>query len=117
MEEAIHLGHKIAIMDAGKVVQYAPPAEILAKPATAFVETLVGTGERPFKLLSLRPVSDAVEPGAAEGGAIPATATQRDALAELLWSGRPALPVEAPDGASLGRVTVAGLVKRAARPA
>ena len=117
VEEAIHLGHKIAVMDAGKVVQYAPPAEILARPATAFVEEMVGTGERPFKLLSLRPVSDAVEPGTAEGEAIPATATQRDALAELLWSGKPALPVKAPDGASLGRVTVEGLVKRAARPA
>ena len=117
VEEAIHLGHKIAVMDAGKVVQYAPPAEILARPATAFVETLVGTGERPFKFLSLGAVGDAVEPGTAEGEAIPATATQRDALAELLWSGRPALPVAGPDGASLGKVTVEGLVKRAARPA
>jgi osmoprotectant transport system ATP-binding protein len=117
VEEAIHLGHKIAVMDAGKVVQYAPPAEILARPATAFVEEMVGTGERPFKLLSLGPVSDAVEPGTAEGDAIPATATQRDALAELLWSGKPALPVKGPDGASLGKVTVDGLVKRAARPA
>ena len=117
MEEAIHLGHKIAIMDAGKVVQYASPADILARPATSFVETMVGTGERPFKLLSLGTVSDAVEPGTVEGEAIPSTATQRDALAELLWSGRPALPVKGPDGASLGKVTVEGLVKRAARPA
>jgi osmoprotectant transport system ATP-binding protein len=117
MEEAIHLGDKIAIMDAGRIVQYARPADILAKPATAFVETLVGTGERPFQLLSLGAVGDAVEPGAADGDAIPVTATQRDALAELLWSGRPALPVKGTDGESLGRVTVAGLVKRAARPA
>jgi osmoprotectant transport system ATP-binding protein len=117
VEEAIHLGHKIAVMDAGKVVQYASPAEILARPATAFVETMVGTGERPFKLLSLGAVRDAAEPGTAEGEAIPATATQRDALAELLWSGRPALPVVGPDGACLGKVTVEGLVKRAARPA
>jgi osmoprotectant transport system ATP-binding protein len=117
MEEAIHLGQTIAVMDAGKLVQYAPPAEILARPATPFVEELVGTGERPFRLLSLGPVGDAVEPGTAEGEPIPATATQRDALAELLWSGRPALPVKSHDGASLGKVTVAGLVKRAARPA
>ena len=34
MEEAIHLGDKIAVMDAGKLVQYAAPAEILARPAT-----------------------------------------------------------------------------------
>jgi osmoprotectant transport system ATP-binding protein len=116
MEEAIHLGDKIAVMDAGKVVQYASPAEILARPATGFVETMVGAGERPFKLLSLGSVGDAVEPGTAAGEAIPATATQRDALAELLWSGRPALPVQGPGGESLGKVTVEGLVKRAARP-
>ena len=60
---------------------------------------------------------DAVEKGTAEGEAIPGDASQRDALAELLWSGRPALPVKGEDGKPLGRVTVDGLVKRAARPA
>ncbi|MCF6118900.1 MAG: ABC transporter ATP-binding protein [Mesorhizobium sp.] len=117
MEEAVRMGDKIAVMDAGKLVQYARPAEILAKPASAFVETLVGASEKPFRLLSLGRVRDAVETGTAEGEAIPADASQRDALAELLWSGRPALPVTGADGKPLGRVTVDGLVKRAARPA
>ncbi|PTE12190.1 ABC transporter ATP-binding protein [Mesorhizobium helmanticense] len=117
MEEAVHMGDKIAVMDAGKLVQYARPAEILAKPASAFVETLVGASEKPFRLLSLGRVRDAVEKGTAEGEAIPGDASQRDALAELLWSGRPALPVKGDDGKPLGRVTVDGLVKRAARPA
>jgi osmoprotectant transport system ATP-binding protein len=117
MEEAVHMGDKIAVMDAGKLVQYAKPAEILAKPASAFVETLVGASEKPFRLLSLGRVRDAVEKGSAEGEAIPGEASQRDALAELLWSGRPALPVKGADGKPLGRVTVDGLVKRAARPA
>ncbi|MER8554464.1 ABC transporter ATP-binding protein [Mesorhizobium sp. M0976] len=117
MEEAVHMGDKIAVMDGGKVVQYAAPAEILAKPASAFVETLVGASEKPFRLLSLGRVRDAVEKGTAEGEAIPGDASQRDALAELLWSGRPALPVKDTDGKSLGRITVDGLVKRAARPA
>jgi osmoprotectant transport system ATP-binding protein len=117
MEEAVHMGDKIAVMDAGKLVQYAKPAEILAKPASAFVETLVGASDRPFRLLSLGRVRDAVEKGTADGEAIPGDASQRDALAELLWSGRPALPVKGADGKPLGRVTVDGLVKRAARPA
>ncbi|UVK37335.1 ABC transporter ATP-binding protein [Mesorhizobium sp. AR10] len=117
MEEAVHMGDKIAVMDAGKLVQYARPAEILARPASAFVETLVGAAEKPFRLLSLGRVRDAVEKGTAEGEAIPGDASQRDALAELLWSGRPALPVKGADGKPLGRVTVDGLVKRAARPA
>lgn len=116
MEEAVHLGDRIAVMDAGRVIQYATPAEILANPANDFVETLVGASDRPFKLLSLGAVGDAVEPGSANGEAIPAEATQRDALAELLWSGREAMPVVADDGTALGRVTVEGLVRRAARP-
>ncbi|WP_378942996.1 ABC transporter ATP-binding protein [Mesorhizobium sp. ANAO-SY3R2] len=117
MEEAVHLGDRIAVMDAGKLIQYATPAELLAKPATGFVETLVGASDRPFKLLSLGEVRDAVEPGNAEGEAIDADATQRDALAELLWSGRPAMPVTSDDGKLIGRVTVEELIKRAARPA
>ncbi|MER9411476.1 ABC transporter ATP-binding protein [Mesorhizobium sp. M0589] len=117
MEEAVHIGDKIAVMDAGKLVQYAKPEEILARPANAFVETLVGASEKPFRLLSLGRVRDAVEKGTAEGEAIPGDASQRDALAELLWSGRPALPVKGEDGKLLGRVTLDGLVKRAARPA
>ncbi|MCZ8548110.1 ABC transporter ATP-binding protein [Mesorhizobium qingshengii] len=117
MEEAVHMGDKIAVMDAGKLVQYAKPAEILARPASAFVETLVGASERPFRLLSLGRVRDAVEKGTADGEAIPGDASQRDALAELLWSGRPALPVKGADGKPLGRVTLDGLVKRSARPA
>ncbi|QND59822.1 ABC transporter ATP-binding protein [Mesorhizobium huakuii] len=117
MEEAVHMGDKIAVMDAGKLVQYARPAEILANPASNFVETLVGASERPFRLLSLGRVRDAVENGSADGVAIPGDASQRDALAELLWSGRPALPVQGADGKPLGRITVDGLIKRAARPA
>jgi osmoprotectant transport system ATP-binding protein len=117
MEEAIHLGDKIAVMDKGRLVQFATPAEILARPASPFVEALIGTAERPFRLLSLGTVGDVLEPGDADGGSLPATATQRDALAEMLWSGRQALPVVAADGAPLGRVTMDALVRHAARPA
>lgn len=117
MEEAVHMGARIAVMDGGRLVQYATPAEILTKPANAFVENLIGTGDRPFRLLSLGKVGDVVEAGKAEGDTIAADASQRDALAELLWSGRRSLPVVAPDGSALGCVTVEGLVKRAARPA
>lgn len=79
-------------MDDGKLLQYGPPAEILARPATDFVERLVGTGERPFRLLSLMDLKTVLQPGDAGGATMPVTASQRDALAELLWSGRKALP-------------------------
>lgn len=117
MEEAIHLGGRIAVMDGGRLLQYATPAEILARPANEFVEHLVGAGDRALRLLSIGRVGDVVEPGNAAGRGIPAEASQRDALDELLWSGREALPVMAADGSVLGRVTVDALVRRAARPA
>lgn len=117
MEEAFHLGGRIAVMDGGRLLQYAAPAEILARPASEFVEHLVGAGDRPFRLLSIGRVGEVVEPGSAEGTAMTAEVSQRDALAELLWSGREALPVVAADGSVLGRVTVDALVRRAVRPA
>ncbi|HET7413991.1 MAG TPA: ABC transporter ATP-binding protein [Pararhizobium sp.] len=116
MEEAIQLGDKIAVMDGGKLLQYATPADILAKPATGFVETLVGTGDRPFRYLSLSEIGDIVEPGEADGEPLPVSASRRDALAELLWSGRAALPVTGEDGAVVGRVTRDVLMHQAARP-
>ena len=116
MEEAFHLADKIAVMDRGRIVQYAAPEEMLVSPATDFVETLIGAGERPFRLLSIGTVGDATENGTAEGEPLAAKASQRDALSALLWSGREALPVVGPDGAPIGRVTLAGLAPRAARP-
>ncbi|WDQ97749.1 ABC transporter ATP-binding protein [Devosia sp. J2-20] len=115
MEEAIHLGHTIAVMDEGKLLQCAAPAEIIANPATPFVAELIGTSERPFRLLSLSRVADHIEPGEASGDPIAAEASLRDAYAELLWSARPALPVQR-DGQIVGQVTLDALAKLAARP-
>lgn len=117
MEEAISLGDRIAVMDKGKLLQFAAPADILARPATTFVDNLIGTGDRPFRLLSLTPVAAAVEPGDAEGAPIAADRTLRDALAELLWSKRRALPVSDGNGGLTGRVTLEGLIRLAGRPA
>jgi len=115
MEEAIHLGDTIAVMDKGKLLQCAAPAEIIANPATPFVAELIGTSERPFRLLSLSKVADHVETGEVGGEPIAAEASLRDAYAELLWSGRPALPVQR-DGKIIGQVTLAALAQLAARP-
>lgn len=109
IEEAVALGDRIAVMDKGHLLQYAPPAEILTNPATPFVQELIGTGERPFRLLSLSRVSDLVQPGEAPGAPISAEATLRDALADCLWTGRDRLPVQGG-----GMVTLAALRERAA---
>ena len=39
--EALRLGTRVLVLDAGKIQHYGAPEEILARPATAFVEQLV----------------------------------------------------------------------------
>lgn len=114
MDEAFHLADRIAVMDKGALVQYGAPVELVNRPATDFVQTLIGESERPFRLLSIKTVRQALEPGSAEGQPLPDTASQREALAQLLWTGRTALPVAAADGSLIGKVTLEGLSRRAA---
>jgi osmoprotectant transport system ATP-binding protein len=114
MDEAFHLAHRIAVMDKGALVQYGAPVDLVNRPATDFVRTLIGEGERPFRLLSIDTVRHAVEPGFAEGEPLPDDMSQREALARLLWTGRDALPVAAADGSLIGKVTLEGLSRRAA---
>ena len=116
MNEAILLGDRIAVMDGGKLLQYDTPERIVVGPSTAFVGELLGTGERPFRLLSFRPVSEFVEPGPAEGPPVPITSTLLVALEEALWSGRDAVPVADAEGSIVGRVTLASAIRQAARP-
>jgi len=112
MDEAFCLGDRIAVMDRARLLQYAPPAELLTRPAETFVERLVGTAERPFRLLSLATVADAVEPGAAPGEPLASSATLREALSRLMWSGLDALPVADGSGAVIGRISVGGILAR-----
>ncbi|HEY4604959.1 MAG TPA: ABC transporter ATP-binding protein, partial [Blastococcus sp.] len=42
MDEAFHLGDKIAVLDQGRLVQFAEPAELVAHPADEFVARLTG---------------------------------------------------------------------------
>ncbi|WP_342109378.1 ABC transporter ATP-binding protein [Methylobacterium sp. SI9] len=115
MDEALHLGDRIAVMDRGHLVQEADPAALIGMPATDFVRALLGGGDRAFQLMALRDVDDLIEPGPAPGAPIPAGTSVRAALAESLWSQRPALPVSR-DGVLLGRVTRAALEAQGARP-
>ncbi|RDE09131.1 ABC transporter ATP-binding protein [Pelagibacterium lacus] len=114
MDEAVRLGNRIAVMSEGRVRQYARPEEIIAAPADDFVLAMLGTGDRAFRLLSLRTVAEALEAGEAEGTPIVDTASLREAYAEMLWSRRAALPVSRA-GALVGRVTRAACEKAATR--
>jgi osmoprotectant transport system ATP-binding protein len=55
--EAIKMGDKIALMNEGWLVQYAPPAELLYRPENDFVESFVGT-DRALKGLQLLRVKE-----------------------------------------------------------
>ena len=115
MSEATLLGNRIAVMDGGRLLQYASPVEIVAQPATEFVAALVGEADRPIRLLSLARAGDFIEPGEAEGPSIGAEATLRDALSASLWSGRRAIPV-ARDGRIIGRLSLETILSHARRP-
>ncbi len=55
IDEAIKLGDRIAIMNAGRLEQYDAPAAILAKPASDLVIDLLGP-DRGLKRLSVTPI-------------------------------------------------------------
>ncbi|CAH1689381.1 glycine betaine ABC transporter ATP binding subunit YehX [Hyphomicrobiales bacterium] len=110
MEEACHLGDRIAVMHEAKLLQYGTPAELLIRPAAGFVERLVGSPDRPFRLLSLAKVRDAVEPGEVPGAPIDPDLNLRDALSRLIWTGTECLPVSPEQGRPGGHVSVAGII-------
>jgi osmoprotectant transport system ATP-binding protein len=69
IDEAVRLGDRIAVFrTGGHLVQCAPPAELLARPADDFVAGFLGA-ERGLKLLSLKTLADVPQGPAPEGGA------------------------------------------------
>ena len=111
MEEALALGHRIAIMDGGELVQFAKPADVLRNPASEFVESLVGKGEKPFRLLAFASVEDLIEPGVASGSPISGQLSLRDALAEFVTQGKTSLPVKDENARIVGQITLDSLVR------
>ncbi|WP_155375612.1 ABC transporter ATP-binding protein [Catellatospora vulcania] len=88
VDEAVRLGDRIAVLsEGGKLEQFAPPAELLAKPANTFVAEFVGA-DRGIKLLAVTPIPrEGLRPmpdGKHEAPSVPADGSLRDALAALL---------------------------------
>ena len=88
IDEALKMGTRIAILRAGRLVQFDRPEAILARPADAFVEAFVG-GDRALKRLALLHVARYLAPGKPPAGAprIAREADLRDALSTLLAAG------------------------------
>jgi osmoprotectant transport system ATP-binding protein len=84
IDEALKMGDKIAIYNVGEVVQYDTPTNVLADPATEFVEDFIGDN-RTFKQLDITLVSEVMGPVDRENLAdqaeeVPATADGGDGI-------------------------------------
>ena len=115
IDEAVRLGTRVAVLrEGGHLEQHAPPAQLLAAPATPFVADFVGADRR-VKALSLTPIdlSDLDPDDGTVTQVVAATASLGQALAALL-AGQGAVAVQQ-DGRRLGTLSAAGLVRQSQR--
>ena len=116
IDEAIRLGDRVAIMKDGKLVQYAPPGELLAHPANEFVAEFVGA-DRGLKRLELLTVGGADLDTSVQRGSLgpdilvlSPTDTLRRALTRMLET-ESQLAVVQDGGMYLGVLTIAKIGK------
>ena len=109
VDEAVRLGDRICVLGAGAVQQYAPPEEVLRRPANDFVASFVGEG-RELRRLGLRPVRAVMRPGAGSAealGTVGADLPADQALSRLLGAGDGVLNVVDAGGAVVGTLRLA----------
>ncbi len=112
IEEALRLATSIAIMDKGRIVQRAPPLDLLEHPANDFVRDFVGHQGLGLKLLSVRRVVDRLRQGeTAEGEPLPQDTSLRDALSAMTARHTDRLPVVGAAGQWVGVITLADLIR------
>ncbi len=112
IEEALRLATSIAVMDQGRIAQYAAPLDLLEHPANDFVRDFVGQRGLGLKLLSLRRVAERVRHGkSATGQPLPADASLSDALSAMTARRIDRLPVADAAGHPVGAITLADLVR------
>jgi osmoprotectant transport system ATP-binding protein len=109
IDEAIKMGHRVAILKDGELVQYGTPDEILASPANEFIADFVGA-DRGLKRLLLRELRD-IELTSANGGAdelptIDERTCLRDALSLMVTRRVTALTVLGEGGERRGTVSM-----------
>jgi osmoprotectant transport system ATP-binding protein len=107
LDEAIRLGDTVAIMNQGRLLQHAPPQELLLHPADSFVEEFVGADRllRRLNTITVREVRSLLEvksqkPVNGESPRIAYDMTLREALALFLSSGMGELSVANGEGPS-----------------
>jgi osmoprotectant transport system ATP-binding protein len=109
IDEAIKMGHRVAILRDGELVQYGTPDDILASPANEFIADFVGA-DRGLKRLLLRELRD-IELTSSNGGAddlptVDERTSLRDALSLMVTRRVTALTVLAESGERRGTVSM-----------
>jgi osmoprotectant transport system ATP-binding protein len=111
IDEALRLATDIAILDRGRLAQFAAPLDLLENPASDFVRDFVGTQGIGLKLLSLRTVGERMREGTADGEPVSAGASLRDALSLMTARGVTMLPVADEKEQIIGTIALADLVR------
>jgi osmoprotectant transport system ATP-binding protein len=97
-------------MSQGRLLQYDRPAVLLTQPADPFVSRMTGLADRAMRLLSLTRAGEVASAGEGPGPRVAASASLREVLSEMLWSGaQSALVVEA-DGTVRGQLTLEAIL-------
>jgi len=117
MDEAFRLGDRVALLSEGRLIQYDRPEVLLTRPADPLVSRMIGSAERAMRLLSLTSAGEAALPLAsnearADGVVVPASASLREVLSELLWRGSESAIVVDGQGTARGLLTVAAILAR-----
>ena len=112
IEEAVHLGDRIAILgEGGRLEQYDTPANILGHPISQFVADFVGN-DRGIKQLSVTPIRredlELIEDRGANVPTVDLGSSLADALAAMLRSDLPAVAV-VDNGVAVGQLTPQGV--------
>jgi osmoprotectant transport system ATP-binding protein len=85
VDEALRLATRIVLLDAGRIVQQGPPAQLLAQPADARVRSFMGGGEAGLRLLALQTVASRMRRGeAGDVGEVAQTIAEQATLREAL---------------------------------
>jgi osmoprotectant transport system ATP-binding protein len=111
IDEALALGQRLVLMDAGRIVQQGRPADFLLAPANDFVRGFFGQSDAGIRLLGLADVVSRARSGErAEGAPIASDLTLREALSAFVTRGVAVLPVVDAQGQPAGALHFADLL-------
>jgi osmoprotectant transport system ATP-binding protein len=114
IDEALRLATRVVLLDRGRIVQEGTPAQLLAEPANASVSDFIGRSDLGLRLLGLQTVAERLRAGEpADGEAIAATLSLRDALSLFVTRRTERLPVVDAAGRPLGAIHFADLLRPA----